>query len=183
MTEIWKDIEGFEGHYQVSNLGRVKSLEWTYYSGQGHYAKKVQPEKILSQKVSKRTGYCTVLLYGDKRHYCSVHRLVAKAFLPECEGKTIVNHIDGNKQNNNVNNLEWSTYSENTIHAIEHDLRPIRKIIECDLEGKELREWNSVLEAANFYGVTRGVIYNCLHKRIKTVKNRIWKYAVLKLRN
>ena len=181
--EIWKDIKGFEGHYQVSNLGRVKSLEWTYYSGQGHYAKKVQPEKILSQKISKRTGYCIVLLYGDKRHYRTVHRLVAETFLPEVKGKDIVNHKDGNKQNNNVENLEWSTYSENTIHALHQGLRPINKILEYDLSGNIVREWPSALEAANFYKVTRGVIYNCIKGRIKTVKNRIWKYAVLKSRN
>lgn len=181
--EIWKDITGFEGHYQVSNLGRVKSLEWIYYSGQGHYAKKVQPEKILSQKISKKTGYCIVLLYGEKRHYCSVHRLVAEAFLPKLEGKTIINHKDGNKQNNKVENLEWVTYSENTIHALRHGLRTITPVIEYDLLSTETRYWDSVKEAADFYNVTRGVIYNCLNGRIKTVKNKVWKYAVLKPRN
>lgn len=183
MTEIWKDIEGFEGKYQISNLGRVKTLRRIYFSGVNHSQERIQEEKILSQKVSKNTGYCIVLLYGDRRHYLTVHRLVAEAFLPKILGRDIINHKDGNKQNNRVDNLEWCTYSENTKHAINQNLRPVRKIIECDLLGNELRIWDSVLEASEYYKVTRGVIYNCIKGRIKSVKNKTWKYAVVKLRN
>lgn len=111
MEEIWKDIQGYEGLYQVSNLGRVKSLARLDTRGQR------VSEKIL--KLGKhRAGYFRVNLYknGKMKQYL-VHRLVALAFIPNPENKEQVNHIDGNKQNNVIENLEWCTHSENIQHA------------------------------------------------------------------
>lgn len=104
MQEIWKDIKGYEGLYQVSNLGRVKSLP----------RKNVTKEKILNGG-NNGDGYIKVSL-SNKLYY--VHRLVAEAFIPKIEGKNFVNHIDENKSNNNVNNLEWCTNKENINHSI-----------------------------------------------------------------
>ena len=116
MVEIWKDIEGFEGIYQVSNLGNVKSLrKWN-----GH--KYVVGEKILKPSLSS-TGYYKVKLYGEKKKDCKVHRLVAVAFIEKKDGKLHINHKDGNRLNNKSNNLEWCTQRENVIHAIKTGLR------------------------------------------------------------
>ena len=104
MTEIWKDIEGYNGLYKVSNLGRVKSFNQT------------SPKIVSAQKT--RLGYITIKLYKNGESIRkSIHRLVAKEFIPNPENKPEVNHIDCDKSNNSVYNLEWATRSENMKHA------------------------------------------------------------------
>jgi hypothetical protein len=119
MKEVWKDIVGFEGFYQVSNLGRVKSLEKKVPYG---YGLRTIPERILKNNINQ-CGYCYVVLYKDtcKRKH-KVHRLVAEAFIENPNNKKCVNHKDGNKQNNCVDNLEWVTHSENMQHASDSGL-------------------------------------------------------------
>ena len=132
-NEIWKDIEGYEGLYQVSNFGNVKSLARIVHSKKrSDYKIK---EKILKQS-DTTTGYKKVELHKDneKRKSFKVHRLVAQAFIPNPENKREVNHIDGNKHNNNVNNLEWVTSSENKIHAFKMNLNPTKR----DLDENEI---------------------------------------------
>ena len=102
MEEIWKDISGYEGLYQISNLGRVKS-----FPRNGT----IKSERILNLFHTK-DGYLFVCLRNKGRSYPKIHRLVAEAFLDNPYNKETVNHIDGNKENNNVNNLEWATRSE-----------------------------------------------------------------------
>lgn len=109
-VEIWKPVVGFEGLYEVSNQGRVKSIPRKRCKG-----------NVLKPHIVK--GYEYVHLSKDgKAKYLKVHRLVADAFLPEIQGKSYVNHIDGNKTNNSVKNLEWCTASENLKHARENGL-------------------------------------------------------------
>lgn len=119
MLEIWKDVQGYEGRYQVSNLGNVKSLK----DNTG------KPREKLRSLATDKLGYKKVDLYrkGDKPKTHLVHRLVAKAFLPNPENKPMVNHKDSNPSNNHIENLEWCTQSENIIHGYrEGNIKPTR---------------------------------------------------------
>jgi hypothetical protein len=115
-AEVWKDIEGYEGIYQVSNLGRVKSLPRKLWNGSCFFVSK---EKILKAGIDN-VGYPTVSLHGkDKRaKSLRVHRLVAKAFIPNPNNYHVVNHIDGGRTNNHVDNLEWCTHKHNIRYAV-----------------------------------------------------------------
>lgn len=122
--EIWKPVVGYEGLYEVSNKGRVRSLNRKVSNGHGFYIKE---GRVLA--ISKTTtGYWKVELKksGEKRRSMKVHRLVAFAFIPNSENKPNINHIDGNPLNNNVENLEWCTQSENMLHANKVGLRKKR---------------------------------------------------------
>jgi NUMOD4 motif/HNH endonuclease len=120
LVETWKDIEGFEGHYQISSLGNVKSLERMRESSHGNMAH--MQERILKQKTGK-CGYKVIgLCKENKKTHPSVHRLVALSFIPNVDNKDTVNHIDCDKTNNKVSNLEWSTHTEQMKHAVENDL-------------------------------------------------------------
>lgn len=125
MQEIWKDIPGYEGYYQVSNQGVVKALERTYkqFNGlTGNYNYRVYPEKVMFVEEDK-DGYLKTRLSKDgKQKKFFVHRLVAMTFIPNQENKPEVNHKDGIKKNNGSENLEWVTTSENQRHAIANKL-------------------------------------------------------------
>ena len=115
--EIWKDIEGYEGLYQVSNKGRIKSLNYR------HTGK----EKILSSKPNSN-GYLRVYLYKNrKRNSFSVHRLVAEAFIPNYDNLSEVNHKDENKENNTVDNLEWCDRKYNLNYGSRNERASISK--------------------------------------------------------
>lgn len=110
MKEIWKDIKNYEGYYQVSNLGRVRSLP--RYDSNNHRLK----GRIL--KTTIRSGYYNLnLSKGNKRKSYQVHRLVAMAFIPTDDYSLFINHIDINRLNNKVSNLEWCTQKENVNHS------------------------------------------------------------------
>lgn len=126
MKEEWKDIKEYEGCYQISNLGRIKSLE-RYVKAKNNKLRK-NKEKILSFFINKNGYLEATLCKNCKKRLHRVNRLVAETFIPNLENKPCVNHIDGNKLNNNANNLEWCTYSENLIHAWRNGLcKPRRK--------------------------------------------------------
>lgn len=120
--EIWKDIEEFKGLYQVSNLGRVRSIDRliTYRTG----TKRLTKGTILTIGQNK-LGYQQVSLSkNDKMYSRRVHRLVANAFIKNTKNYKEVNHIDGNKKNNKVENLEWCNRSQNMQHAVRLGLKP-----------------------------------------------------------
>lgn len=110
MEEIWKDIKDFEGLYQISNFGKVKNS---------------RTNRILKNKKDK-DGYLYVILSKkSKIKALKIHRLVGMAFILNIKNKPQINHIDGNKENNNVENLEWCTHEENMKHAWKNNLMPI----------------------------------------------------------
>lgn len=111
--EIWKDITGYENLYQVSNLGNVRVLDRYVNSGIKYNSKVKRKGRLLRQHI-KNNGYLQVTLtLNNKRKYYNVHRLVAQAFILNSNNLEQVNHKDENKQNNNVNNLEWISPKDN----------------------------------------------------------------------
>jgi hypothetical protein len=154
MIESWKDIAGFDGLYQISNLGRVKSLEKTYYAG-NYMSKRVQKEIILKPYSTSRYLCINLSNKGFNKNY-KIHRLVALHFIPIIEGKNEVNHIDGNRLNNDVSNLEWSNRSENQLHAYKVGLQKTKK-------GSELVYSRPVLNTENgvFYDTISEAAISC----------------------
>lgn len=186
-TEIWKEIKGYEGLFAVSNLGRVKSLARRVSNHTGFINK---PERIMKHQFNRK-GYPIVRLQDvDKyKKTFSIHRLVAKSFIPNPENKPQVNHIDGNKQNNRVENLEWCTNGENQIHAyanglnhrVENAGRAKRKVNQIDITtGKIIRTFNSISAAsmAMCNKTTSNIGGCCRHKYgMKTSFGYKWEFA------
>lgn len=160
MIETWKDIVGYEGLYQVSNLGGVKSLERYRTSKLKNQKQTKINERILRGNVCK--GYIRVILskHGFNNAF-SVHRLVATAFIPNNESKPYINHIDGNKQNNTADNLEWCTCNENIKHAYKTGLKKPSTKKKLNLyEVNEIRESKGIYQKdlAKKYGVSQQTI-------------------------
>ena len=167
--EIWKDIEEYEGLYQVSNLGRVKRLKGKY----------VSVERIL--KLCRHTdGYLQVgLCKNGKRKTHKIHRLVAQAFIPNLEKKLEINHIDEDKTNNNVNNLEWSTRKENCNHGT-HNERVSKTmsipIIATNLKTGESKDFYGARECARQLDLNPASITDVLKSRRKSTGGYTFKY-------
>ena len=167
--EQWKDIKGLEGKYQVSNMGRVKSLHYNW----SNYEKVLSPQK-------NPNGYMWVNVGGKIR---TIHRLVASAFLPNPDCKPIVNHLDGNKENNRADNLEWCSASENEIHAYKSGLKVAtsnhlkKKILQFDLEGNLLKEWGCTKDIERSLNIHHSNISACCRGKQKTSGGFVWRYA------
>lgn len=186
MEEIWKDIEGYKDYYQISNLGRVKALKRRIIKSNNYRNTK---ERIL--KINKSSnGYLTISL----SMFCNgktfrIHRLISVAFIDNPENKPCINHIDGNKFNNTIENLEWCTYSENAIHAYKNGLRipsalgklginnkGSKLVYQYDLEGNYINQYNGTQEAHRMTGVHQGNIAACARGKYSHAGGFIWKY-------
>lgn len=186
MKEIWKDVHGYDGLYQVSNTGRVRKLRFI-----NNRVNKEKTFLITPQLLD--TGYYKVMLYNDGKYKNAlVHRLVACAFIPEETGRTYVNHKDGNKTNNVVTNLEWCTQSENNRHAYRTGLRSAPatgrfgadsyKAIPVEMldkdTGKVICRFGSLIDAAKYVGAKKSChICSCCKGKLKTAYGHGWRYA------
>ena len=179
-TEIWKDIEGYEGFYQVSNFGRVRSVDrWIMRNGKPAFIK----GKLLS--FHKRSGYyyAQFRINGDgKNHHEAVHRLVGRAFVPGYSEKLDINHKDNNRTNNHADNLEWCTRSYNIQYMHDNfprDEKQKRPVIQINKNGQEVARFESMTEAAEAVGTSINMIWHvCNHYgRNKTAGGYRWRYA------
>lgn len=168
--EIWRDIPNYEGLYQVSDLGRIKSLP-KKRSG------KFDNSELILKSINK-DGYIVVNLWKNKKKKTlRVHRLVAKSFIPNPKNLKIINHIDGNRSNNSVNNLEWCTYSRNTQHAYDIGLnKHTKNIIQYDLQNKFIKKWGKIKEASLKLQINDAHIIDCCKGRRKTAGGYKWQY-------
>lgn len=138
--EIWKDIVGYEGLYQVSSLGRIKSLNW-------------KRETILKEAINQWGHKRICLSKNNKRMNFFVHRLVAEAFVSNPKRLPCINHIDGEPTNNHVLNLEWCDQKHNVNHAYDNDLTTCnKKITLLNLDTKETIHFRSKKQASIFLG-------------------------------
>ncbi|WP_248499860.1 NUMOD4 domain-containing protein [Staphylococcus aureus] len=154
----WRSIENFEGIYEVSENGEVRTCEGKTTHSVRHGIRVWNP-RILKQKTDKG-GYKRVSLYKDKQvKTCLVHRLVAAAFCERDQGKEIINHIDGNPGNNHYSNLEWCDHRENLIHAFKNKLNKKPKfVLLTDKRTKKEYRFYSMAEASRFLGKSPGWI-------------------------
>lgn len=188
-NEEWKDIVGYEGLYQVSNLGRVKSLQRQsapFYTKTGQISTYTIKDHISKQSFIR--GYLCVQLSIDKeKKMYKVHRLVSNAFIPTPNKFTQINHKDENKWNNCVENLEWCSPSYNNNYGTRNERISkaqinnstySKKIYQFTLDGEFIKEWESICEAGRNGYDKKGISDMCNNeKRVKTVNGYLWKFA------
>lgn len=180
MNEIWKDIKGYEGLYQISNLGNVKSLSNNF----------LRKEKIL--KHGKLKGYLLVQLSKNGKIKCyRVHRLVAEAFIPNPNNLPQIDHINTDRSDNRVCNLRWCSHKENMNNILTIDKmsknahlknkfgaeHPLSKpIIQFSKDGEFIRKWENAVEVKKELGIDNSSISKCCKGKMKSTGGYIWRY-------
>lgn len=173
--EDWRDIHGFDGYYQISESGIVKSLKRTCKMYQGF---RTVPEKILNKQIDKDGYYCVSLSKDGQTKSFRINRLVALTFITNPDNKPQVNHKDGIKANNHKSNLEWSTSSENNLHACRTGLKsPLIGVNHCmvklsEIEAREIKYSDTNMTCKDvglLYGVSSTIV--CLIRN-----NKRWKH-------
>jgi uncharacterized protein YktA (UPF0223 family) len=196
--EKWRDVVGFEGAYQVSNFGRVRSVDryiTSKHSSGTEYSRFYRGKILTPEKPRWDDLYILYYLKKDgKRYFGKAHRLVAFAFIPRIEGKNFVNHKDCNPKNNNVENLEWVTHRENIKHAydngridiskavassIRNSYKRFKKVYQYTMDKEFIHEFESVNAAAKYIGVDRSSLAKTCRGVYSNSKNYIWSYELL----
>lgn len=168
MNDIeWKDVVGYEGLYQISNRGEVKS-----------FVRKGGDE--LKQAVDHQ-GYKSVVLCKDKvKKRFKIHKLVSKAFIPNLDNLPVINHKDENKNNNKTSNLEWCDYSYNNSYGSKPKIQTEKlgkKINQLDKQGNFIEMWDSALLIQKHLSINNSNIIQCCKGKRKTAGGFIWRYA------
>lgn len=169
--EEWKDIKETNNQYQISNFGRIKSKARTIIYKNGKVINK--KEKIM-KPFDDKDGYKNIFIHPMKKHF-KIHRLVAEYFLLNENNYPLVNHKDKNPSNNKVDNLEWCTYNYNNTYAGARDTQK-KRILQFDLDGNLIKEWESISLAAQSVDTSAGNITECCKGNHKHIKNYIWKF-------
>jgi hypothetical protein len=189
--EIWLDIKGWEGMYQVSNKGRIKSLPRRIYGGRGVGQSRVNPE-MIRRILKLPSGYISVTFGLNQKQFTNTaHRVVALTFIPNPENKRYVNHKDGIKHHNYVENLEWATPSENAKHAFDtglstqilkineatgRDHHNSKSVLQYYKSGEFIKEYYSARNAAEENGLKEQAIGCCLRGITRSSGGFIWKW-------
>lgn len=175
MKEVWKDIKDYEGLYQVSNLGRIKSLSRFHYTGWGKNKGYIKKEKILKPRYDKK-GYQMVVLYknGIGKNF-KVHRLVAEAFIPNPNNLPQINHKDEIKRNNIFTNLDWCDCKYNNNYG-NHKTFGNKKVIMLDKNNNKINIFDSINEASKKTNIIATSIGKCCNKKQKTAGGYVWEY-------
>ena len=167
-NETWKPIKNYEGLYEISSLGNVKSLE-----GKSNHKKSI----LLKPYIGKDNYYQVKLQKNKKIENKRINRLVAEAFIPNPKNKPQVNHIDCNKMNNNVDNLEWVTESENAIHSYKFNKKRLTGVNQYTLKDKFLKKYESLSEAARETKIKYQSIQKVCKGEYKQAGGYIWRYV------
>lgn len=166
--EVWKPVSGYEGMYEVSDCGRVRSLERVIETARG-------PRQIAGRVLKPKTntaGYQQVSLFRDrKRKEFLVSRLVAEAFCERPEGSDVVNHLDNTPSHNWATNLEWTTHLGNAQHSVRQHRRYVRPVIRSD--GRTYAKLRQVAED----GFSPADVCRCCRGHLNTHKGFAWRYA------
>lgn len=176
--EVWKTVIGHEG-YEISNYGRLRSKERKVVYKDGRVG--VFKGKIMKPMLTHKGYYKYHLSSNGYRTSKQAHRLVAEMFIPNPENKPQVNHKDGDKLNNYVDNLEWVTNEENHQHKLENNLYPTthipKQVGKFDLEGKLLETFPSIYAAAKSVEARQWEVSRCVNGQRKTFKGFVWKFV------
>ena len=167
LSEEWRDIPGYEGDYEVSNTGLVRSVagKTTVSNYKGKARVRTWEQRILKEKNPGGRDVRVSLWKDGKEKSFLVHQLVAKAFIPNPEGHSVINHIDGNPRNNNVSNLEWCDHRHNNNHAFDNGLMTTNKVTALvNKETGERHEFRSLAKASQFLGRNDGYLSGVLKK-------------------
>ena len=163
MSERWRDVAGYEGRYQVSDQGRVKSFKWN-------------KERFLKPSMDKDGYLLVTLCAGGKRKTLKVHRLVCEAFHENPDNKPQVNHINEIKTDNRASNLEWCTCKQNVNHGSRNE-RVSKPVGQYSLDGKLIKLWPSTMEAERQAGFNHGNISQVANGKYKQAYGCIWRYV------
>jgi hypothetical protein len=173
-NEVWKDIRGYEKYYQISNLGRIRRKERkvVYKDGRKYHYK----TKLLGIRKIKNGYKTTDLTVDNKVKTVYIHRLLAENFIANHKGLPCINHINGNKTDNRLENLEWCSYGHNLQHAYDNNLRKKNKrILQFTLDDKFVKEWNSMNKAQKELKLFH--IKDVCDGKRKKCGGYIWRYA------